>query len=147
MPDNNQDNKEKKLNLSGAQMSAVLLMLIGKERAVQVLKHLNPKEIQLLGQTMTDVEDVTHETISAIAREFINEIGQDALKVDPQSYARDLMQDALGEGGGHMMDAHMLADKISGIEALKWMSKGKSNPPKFGHRPVWSTNVRPRRNA
>jgi flagellar motor switch protein FliG len=30
------------------------------------------------------------------------------------------MADALGDGGGHLMDAALLGDKVKGLEALKW---------------------------
>ncbi|MCW8935139.1 MAG: flagellar motor switch protein FliG, partial [Gammaproteobacteria bacterium] len=41
--------EETKLSLTGVQRAAVLLMAMGSENAAEVLKHLNPKEVQGLG--------------------------------------------------------------------------------------------------
>lgn len=101
--------------------AAILLLSLGKERASSVLKHLNPREVQRLGSAMTTVEGVTHDHIHQVMQAFLNELGEDALGVDPSEYAQSLMADALGEGAGGMMDVSMLGDQFKGLEALKWM--------------------------
>ena len=53
-------------------------------------------------------------------RFFLDELGEDALGVDPIGYAQSLMAVALGDGGGHLMDAALLGDQVKGLEALKW---------------------------
>lgn len=108
-------------NLPPLDKAAILLLSLGKERASSVLKHLNPREVQRLGSAMTAVEGVTHDDIHNVMQAFLNELGEDALGVDPSEYAQSLMADALGEGAGGMMDVSMLGDQLKGIEALKWM--------------------------
>lgn len=107
-------------NLSNLDKAAILLLSLGKDSAAKVLKHLNPREIQQLGSAMTAVDSTSHQDIHEVMSSFLNELGDDALGVDPSEYAQSLMADALGEGGGHLMDAALLGDKIKGLEALKW---------------------------
>lgn len=108
-------------DLTGLQKTAILLLSLGKENASKVLKHLNPREVQQIGTAMTDVADVTHEDIHSVMQAFMDELGEDALGVNPTEYAQSLMVDALGEGGGGLMEAAMLGDQVKGLEALKWM--------------------------
>ena len=107
-------------NIPNLDKAAILLLSLGKESASKVLKNLNPREIQHLGSAMTAIENISHSDIQVVMRSFLDEIGEDALGVDPSEYAQSLMADALGEGGGHLMDAALLGDKVKGLEALKW---------------------------
>ncbi|BBP45539.1 flagellar motor switch protein FliG [Thiosulfatimonas sediminis] len=108
-------------DMSGMDKAAIFLLALGKEGAAQVLKHLNPREVQQLGSAMTNIEGVTHEDIHVVMRSFLKELGEDALGVDPSEFAQSLMADALGDGAGGMLDATMLGDQVKGLEALKWM--------------------------
>lgn len=107
--------------LTGLQKTSILLLALGKETASKVLKHLNPREVQQIGTAMTNVSDVTHKDIHNVMKSFLNELGEDALGVNPSEFAQSLMVDALGEGGGGLMEAAMLGNQVKGLEALKWM--------------------------
>lgn len=108
-------------NMTSLNKAAILLLSLGKDSAAKVLKHLNPREVQQIGSAMTSVENVSHSDIQYVMKSFLNELGEDALGVDPSEYAQSLMADALGGGGGHLMDAALLGDQVKGLEALKWM--------------------------
>ena len=107
--------------LTGLEKTSILLLALGKETASKVLAHLNPREVQQIGTSLTNIADVSHDDIHAVMESFLSELGEDALGVNPTEYAQSLMVDALGEGGGGLMDAAMLGDQIKGLEALKWM--------------------------
>lgn len=107
--------------LKGMDKAAILLLALGKETAASILKHLNPREVQQLGTAMTSVENVTHQHVHEVMKSFLNLVGDDALGVDPNEYAQSLMTDALGDGGGYLMDAALFGDQVKGLEALKWM--------------------------
>lgn len=107
--------------LTGLEKTSILLLALGKETASKVLAHLNPREVQQVGTSMTNIADVSHDDIHAVMESFLSELGEDALGVNPTEYAQSLMVDALGEGGGGLMDAAMLGDQVKGLEALKWM--------------------------
>lgn len=108
-------------DLSGLDKASILLLVLGKESASKVLSHLNPREVQQIGTAMTGVSDVSHSDVHSVMQTFLNELGEDALGINPTEYAQSLMVDALGEGGGGLMDAAMLGDQVKGLEALKWM--------------------------
>lgn len=108
-------------SLNGLQKTSILLLALGKDTASKVLSHLNPREVQQIGTAMTNITDVSHEDIHSVMESFLSELGDDALGVNPTEYAQSLMVDALGEGGGGLMDAAMLGDQVKGLEALKWM--------------------------
>ncbi|BBP43133.1 flagellar motor switch protein FliG [Thiosulfativibrio zosterae] len=107
--------------LTGLQKTSILLLALGKDTASKVLKHLNPREVQQIGTAMTTVADVTHNDIHNVMKSFLDELGEDALGVNPSEFAQSLMVDALGEGGGGLMEAAMLGNQVKGLEALKWM--------------------------
>lgn len=109
------------IELTGLEKASILLLALGKDTASKVLSHLNPREVQQIGTAMTSVTDVSHSDIHYVMHDFMDELGEDALGVNPTEYAQSLMVDALGDGGGGLMDAAMLGDQIKGLEALKWM--------------------------
>ena len=100
--------------------AAILLLSLGKDLAAQVLKEMNPREVQKIGSAMTSIEGVSHNDVQIVMQSFLNELGDDALGLDPSEYAQSLMADALGDNGGHLMDAALLGDQVKGLEALKW---------------------------
>ncbi|QCU90453.1 flagellar motor switch protein FliG [Thiomicrorhabdus sediminis] len=111
---------EEVIDIPNMDKAAILLLSLGKETAANVLKHLNPREVQMVGSAMTAVDSVSHREIHHVMASFLDEIGEDALGVDPSEFAQSLMASALGEGGGHLMDAALLGDQVKGLEALKW---------------------------
>src|SRR3546814_19050480 len=58
-------------HLSGTQKSAILMMLLGADEAADLLKHLNPREVQNLGQAMYSIADVDQGTVNNVLDEFI----------------------------------------------------------------------------
>lgn len=121
MADSEIEDIEGSTELTGLQKTSILLLALGKDTASKVLTHLNPREVQKIGASMTEVSDVSHANIRIVMQDFLDELGEDALGVNPTEYAQELMRDALGEGGGSLMDAAMLGDQVKGLEALKWM--------------------------
>jgi flagellar motor switch protein FliG len=118
MPDSAAEEIE---DLTGLQKASILLLTLGKDNASKILANLNPREVQTIGSSMTEITDVSHENIQVVIQGFLAELNDDALKINPTEYAQSLMLDALGEGGGGLMDAAMIGDQVKGLEALKWM--------------------------
>src|SRR3546814_3538583 len=50
-------------SLSGTQQSAILIMLLGEDEADAELRHLNPREVQNLGQARFMVADVDKDMV------------------------------------------------------------------------------------
>lgn len=110
-------------SLNGVQRAAVLLMAMGSNNAAEVLKHLNPKEVQTLGTAMASLENINKVTMDTVMDDFINEVSnQTAMGIGSEDYIREMMINALGEDkANNMIDRILLGSGNKGLEALKWM--------------------------
>jgi len=115
--------EEANSSLTGVQRAAVLLMAMGSDNAAEVLKHLNPKEVQSLGSAMASMENVNKPTMSTVMDVFIEEVSnQTSVGVGQEDYIRDMMVNALGEDkANNMIDRISLGSGNKGLESLKWM--------------------------
>ncbi len=109
--------------LTGVQRAAVLLLAMGSENAAEVLKHLNPKEVQILGAAMASLENINRSVMEAVMDEFIAEVGEKtAMGIGSEDYIREMMVNALGEDKAkNMIDRILLGTGNKGLESLKWM--------------------------
>jgi flagellar motor switch protein FliG len=106
----------------GVTRSAILLMSIGEEEAVEVLKHLGPREVQKLGQAMAGLTNVTREQVAQVLREFRLEAEQQAPVTGGDQYVRSVLTRALGsEKASALIDRILQGQDAGGIESLKWM--------------------------
>ena len=85
-------------NISGAQRAAVLMLLLGEQQASEIVKFLNPTEVQSLGGAMVDVSDVSQEAVNAILDEFVATIKkQSSLGLGSTDYVEKVFKRALGD--------------------------------------------------
>lgn len=106
----------------GVTRGAILLMAIGEDEAVEVFKHLGPKEVQKLGQAMTKLQHVTRDQVAEVLREFREDAQQQAPMVGGDQYIRSVLTRALGnERGPALIDRILQGQDARGIESLKWM--------------------------
>jgi len=110
-------------SLDGVQRASILLMAMGAENAAEVLKHLNPKEVQVLGEAMASLENVNRRTVESVMDMFIGEVSnQTAMGIGSEDYIREMMVNALGDDKAQsMIDRILLGSGNKGLEALKWM--------------------------
>ena len=54
----------------GIQDAAIFLMSIGEEEAAEVFKHLSPKEVQKLGETIAKTKSVSHDRVDQVMQKF-----------------------------------------------------------------------------
>lgn len=115
--------EETNLSLNGVQRAAVLLMAMGSENAAEVLKHLNPKEVQSLGAAMANLENVNKVTMAGVMDDFIAEVSnQTSVGIGQEDYIREMMVNALGQDKANsMIDRILLGSGNKGLESLKWM--------------------------
>ena len=107
----------------GLEDAAILLMSLGEEEASEVLKHLSPKEVQALGETIAKMKAVPHQRVSSVIDRFEAVAGNESMLVaDNNEYVRNVLRKALGDDTGNMLIDRILTNSdISGIESLKWM--------------------------
>lgn len=118
-----ENNAGKKRSLPGPQRAALFLMALGEHEAAEILKHMGPKEVQVLGTTMTGMHDIRQEQIAAVLDDFIEYVGnQTSLSIGSEDYLRKVLKKALGnERASSVMSRISLGVNSKGLEALKWM--------------------------
>jgi flagellar motor switch protein FliG len=111
------------LSDEGIQRSAILLMSLGEEEAVEVFKCLGPREVQKLGPAMARLSSVSREQVAKVLREFRRQTDQHAgIGVGSEQYLRSVLTRALGNDRASALIERMLqAPEQAGIENLKWM--------------------------
>ena len=109
--------------LDPSERASLLLLALGQERASSVLKHMGPKEVQMIGTTMAGLGNITPEMVDVVLEEFITTIkNQTALGMDSDEYIRNMLTDALGaDKASSIIDRILLGKNSKGIEQLKWM--------------------------
>ncbi|HET7061695.1 MAG TPA: flagellar motor switch protein FliG [Nitrosospira sp.] len=112
------------MNEEGINKGAILLLSLGEDEAVQVLKHLNHLEVQKLGAAMAKLKNVSREQVDGVLSDFCSRaVGEPRfLDLDPENYARTVLQRALGEDKSTDNISRILeGHDTSGIEGLKWI--------------------------
>ncbi len=103
--------------------AAILLMSLGEEEAAEVFRHLGPKEVQKLGETIAKLKVIPRERVEVVLDKFTQEAeDQHILVADTDTYVKNVLRKALGEDKANMLiDRILQGDDNSGIESLKWM--------------------------
>jgi flagellar motor switch protein FliG len=88
-----------------------------------VFKHLAPKEVQRMGETIAKMKSVSRERLDSVLRKFNEMAGdQSMLVADNDEYLRSVLKRALGDDKADMLiDRILQGNDVSGIESLKWM--------------------------
>jgi len=107
----------------GVQDAAIFLMSLGEEEAAEVFKHLSPKEVQRLGESIARMRTVSRERVDAVLDKFTAEAASQSLLVsDTDNYVRAVLKRALGDDKASLLiDRILQGGDVSGIEGLKWM--------------------------
>jgi flagellar motor switch protein FliG len=107
----------------GVQRSAILLMSIGEEEAVEVFKYLGPREVQKLGSAMAKLTHVTRDQVAGVLRDFREEAEQQTtIGAASDQYLRTVLTRALGnDKAATLIDRILQGNDNAGIESLKWM--------------------------
>jgi flagellar motor switch protein FliG len=107
----------------GLENAAILLMTLGEEEASEVFKHLAPKEVQRLGETISRMKAVPRERVESVMDAFGKLAASESLLVaDSNEYVKSVLRKALGDDKANLLiDRIMQGSDITGIESLKWM--------------------------
>lgn len=107
----------------GLQDAAIFLMSIGEEEAAEVFKHLSPKEVQKLGETIAKTRAVTRDKVDEVLIRFTQAAAEQSLLVsDTSNYVKAVLRRALGDDKADLLiDRILQGGDVSGIESLKWM--------------------------
>jgi flagellar motor switch protein FliG len=107
----------------GLEDAAILLMSLGEEQAADVFRHLEPKEVQRLGETIAKMKSISHEKVDGVLQRFTSVASEQSILVaDNDEYVKTVLRKALGEDKADLLiDRILRGSDISGIETLKWM--------------------------
>ena len=110
----------------GVENAAILLMSLGEEEAAEVFRHLQPKEVQKLGEAIARMKSVTRERVDNVLEKFTTTAGEQSLLVaDSDEYVKSVLRKALGDDKANLIiDRILQGGDVSGIESLKWMDPG-----------------------
>ena len=110
-------------NMSSTERAAVLMLLLGEQQAADIIRYLNPKEVQSLGASMVAVSDLSQEAVNAVLDEFVATIKrQTSLGLGTTDYVEKVLKRALGDDKaasvlGRITPGH----GTKGLEILSWM--------------------------
>ncbi|MGJ0517071.1 MAG: flagellar motor switch protein FliG [Methylomicrobium sp.] len=109
--------------LTGIERASLLLFALGQKRASEVLKYLEPREVEILGANMVSLKDISPEMMDIVLDEFVVTVKkQTALGVDSEEYIRNVLTNALGaEKAEVIIDRILIGGRSKGINQLKWM--------------------------
>jgi flagellar motor switch protein FliG len=109
--------------LDGVEKAAILLLSLSEEDAAQILKHLEPKQVQKVGMAMASIEDLNQAKISAVHRLFIEQIQNfSTIGFQSEEFIRRALTAALGEEkASNLIDQIILGGGAKGLDSLKWM--------------------------
>ena len=111
---------------NGVEEAAILLMSIGEEEAAEVFKHLTPKEVQKLGETIARLKIVPRERLTRVLERFATDaLESHTLVADTDEYVKAVLRKALGEDKANLLiDRILQCSDVTGIEGLKWLDPG-----------------------
>ena len=109
--------------LTSTDRAAVLLLLLGEQEAANIIKYMDPKEVQSIGAAMVSAADMSQEAVNYVLDEFVSTLKkQTSLGLGTSDYVEDVLKRALGEDKAASVMGRILPGQASkGLEILKWM--------------------------
>ncbi len=109
-------------SVKGPEKAGVLLLTLGEEVAAEILQHLSPREVQLVGTTMATMNDVSRPMVEQVIDDFFDVLeSQTALGIGNDAYIRGMLEKALGNKAGRVIDRILMGGASKGLDSLKWM--------------------------
>jgi flagellar motor switch protein FliG len=108
---------------NGIERAAILLMTLGEQEAAEVLRHMDPKEVQKLGAAMAGLSNIAKDKVRQVLGDFTDEVeNHTALGVGSHDTIRRMLVKAVGEEkAGALVDRILHGGNNKGLENLKWM--------------------------
>ena len=100
--------------MTTTQRAAVITLLLGEQQAADIIRYLNPREVQSLGGAMVGVADLSQEAVNIVLDDFVATIkNQTNLGLGTTDYVENVLKRALGDDKA--------ATSSKGLEILRWM--------------------------
>ncbi len=111
----------------GVERAAILLLGLGEENAAEVIRYLEPRQVQKVGETMSNLASLSQNKIDDVLDEFLAEAKtQTSLGVDAEKYVKSVLKTALGDVKARpIIDRIIVSEQDGGLNQLKWL-EGKT---------------------
>lgn len=110
-------------NITNVDRAAVIMLLLGEQQAADIIRYLDPKEVQGLGAAMVGVADLSQEAVNIVLDDFVSTIKkQTNLGLGTTDYVESVLKRALGEDkASSVLGRIMPGSSSKGLEILRWM--------------------------
>lgn len=109
--------------LDGVEKASILLLSLSEEDAAQILKNLEPKQVQKVGMSMAGLADLSQDKITAVHKLFIDQIQSFSnIGFQSEDFIKKALTAALGEEkAANIIDQIIMGSGAKGLDSLKWM--------------------------
>ncbi len=115
---------DSKADIPGPERAAILLMSLGEQDAAAIIRHMDAREVQRVGQAMAALKDVPLERTQSVMASFVNSVEtRGAGGSGSEDFVRRVLTSSLGKQRADMFIERIVAggDPGAGIDQLKWM--------------------------
>jgi flagellar motor switch protein FliG len=108
---------------SEIEKAAILLISLGETDAAEILKHMGPKEVQMIGEAMAQLNNVPQSRVESVIGDFMGLVSdQTGIGINNDIYIRSMLNQALGEEKAKtLLDRILMSTNTSGLDTLRWM--------------------------
>ena len=109
--------------LGEIEKAAILLISLGEADAAEILKHMGPKEVQMIGEAMAQLNNVPQSRVESVVGDFMGVVSdQTGIGINNDVYIRSMLNQALGEEKAKtLLDRILMSTNTSGLDTLRWM--------------------------
>ena len=132
---------------AGVEEVAILLMSLDPDEAADIMQHLGPKQVQMLGSAMASVKNVSKEKYTNVLGTFFDRVDkQTSIGVSSNEYIKSVLVKALGEEKASTILDKIFVDGVGGnnrgLETLRWLEpRGVADIIKNEHPQIMSLIV------
>ncbi|EAR60578.1 flagellar motor switch protein FliG [Neptuniibacter caesariensis] len=103
--------------------AAILLISLGEADAAEILKHMGPKEVQMIGEAMAQLNNIPQSRVESVVGDFMGLVSdQTGIGINNDIYIRSMLNQALGEEKAKtLLDRILMSTNTSGLDTLRWM--------------------------
>ena len=98
--------------------AAILLISLGETDAAEILKHMGPKEVQMIGEAMAQLNNVPQTKVESVIGDFMGLVSdQTGIGINNDIYIRSMLNQALGEEKAKtLLDRILMSTNTSGLD-------------------------------
>lgn len=113
----------KRTKSSGTEKAAQFLLVMGEQRAAEILRQLSNEEVQKIGLEMTRMGELTTDEVNSVLNSFLEECeANESINIAAEEYTRNVLVKALGdETAASLLDKITLGGNTKGLDSLRWM--------------------------